>query len=80
MLENSIPDLFGEIQAFTFIFKHVHHPQTLVCVGKMGGMDFDQGGLSTMTKGGVAQIMAQGYGFGKIFVYRKGPGNISGNF
>ncbi len=60
-------------------FQPVHHPQALPVVAKALGGKLVQGPLSGVAKGGVAQVVGQGNGLGKVLVKPQGPGNGAGN-
>ena len=77
--ENAPADLIAEVQALAPLFQPVHHPQGLLVVAEPAGEDLVEDPLPRMAKGGVAQVVAQGDGLGKVLIEPQSPGDGPGD-
>ena len=59
--------------------QHIYHPQALCVMGKPARKDLVEHCLARMAKRGVAEVMAEGNGFGEHFIELEGLGHCPGN-
>ena len=78
VVEDAPSCLVAEVEALAVLFNGVDDPETLLIVVEAAGVQLPQGPLAGVAKGGVAKIVAQTYGFGKVLVESQRPCSGSG--
>jgi hypothetical protein len=68
MLDDPVPDLKGQIQTLATLLQHLNNPQALFCVSETFPIDLFQNNLSTVSKGCMPKVVAEGNSLGQIFV------------
>ena len=75
MMQNTIPNFPGQIQAQSVILQLFYHPQALLIVPKPSRQQIIQRPLSDMSVWRMPQIMPERDGFGQVFVETKSAGD-----
>ena len=68
MIQNTVPDLFRQIQPVSALFQYVHRPDALSAVRESERADPVQSPFSRMAERRVSQIMAQCNRLSQIFI------------
>ena len=79
VIQDPIPHLPGQVQAFSFFFQDFHNTDTLFCVTEPTGMHHIERVFPGMTKRCVPEIVAERNGFGQIFIQIQCPRNRTGD-
>ena len=79
MGHDAVAHLPGQVEALTFLFQLVHHPQALHIVLEAARAEFIQGPLARVAEGRVPQIVGQADGFSQVFVQPQRPGDGAGD-